>query len=216
MIREMKILLEVAGIVFSRFGVDLSLFAPNITAEQNYGYGLYLKNPYFYLEEANNMAIKISKNIPYKFRYLIKVTKSVKGGYTIFLSINLIWDMIILTFPFVTNFVVKDKRKIKSENYIYYSKIVSGKFDFNKQGLIFKSYGWVCTSKENEVSFGKLPIELQTLIWSMSKTGCFYLNVKFDVEPSIFREMSPPSPQKVGMIMCNYMPVTPVPWRLIV
>lgn len=97
--------------------------------------------------------------------------------------------MIIQNFSELALFVAKDRKKIASSCYIHASKIISKQVGITKEGLDVAYYGWICTYSKNEKYFHHLSLEVQTLIWAICETGCFYMNIKFDIEPAKFKKV---------------------------
>jgi len=197
MAREMQILLEMANMVFNRLGVDLSIFRLQITSDNQCA--LYLKNTIFFEEEAFAAIKPIITVVPTNVKHLTVVRKSVKGGYTAIMPIRVIWETVIQNIPAVNSFINIERSKVPSSSFIFISKLSERSYETNSQGLIFQRYGWACSCEKNETQFDNADIELQTLVWAMHATGCFYMNIKFDSEPAIFKRIEPPSPESVAL-----------------
>lgn len=214
MTRQLEILMNVANVVFDSLGLNLSEFEIQLTPEKQYL--LHWRNTLPTIEEAQAKIKLIIVKLPINMRGLIDARESVKGGYTAIMSIRILWEIIAKKIPGVLMFVTSERNKINSSDFIYFSEFASRLHGRNVQGLEFKHYGWVCSRKDHENIFSNMAMEVQTLVWAMYATGCFYMNIKFDAEPAKFKGAVPPSPAQLEMFCQQYTHSTPVPWRLVI
>lgn len=212
--REFEILMEVAAVVFGSYDIDLSEFYLKTTLDGKYI--LLSKDSFYKKTDAEKKAEDIKSKLPNNLDRLINIKPNVESGYNIFMPICILWDLITIKLPHIKYFINSVRTKTEAEKFTFTGIDRYNRTDCNSIGLLFRNYGWACTSEVQEKKFACLPLEFQTLMYAMAKTGCYYLDVRFDIDPAVFQQSLPLLPTTMAQYFERALNPTPVSFRMVV